>query len=110
MTLNSLELPYVSAALEDELDLLLVDEFQDTSPIQLALFLKLANLAKHAVFVGDIKQAIYAFRGSDPELMQAVLRSVQQKGGKTDILKSSWPVSGGCWIHPTRWPVRRLWH
>jgi len=90
MMLEALELPDVSAALEDELDLILVDEFQDTSPIQLALFLKLANLAKHAVFVGDIKQAIYAFRGSDPELMQAVLRSVQQKGGKTDILKNSW--------------------
>jgi ATP-dependent helicase/nuclease subunit A len=33
----------VRARLEDELDLVLVDEFQDTSPIQLAIFLRLAT-------------------------------------------------------------------
>ena len=76
--------------LTEELDLLLVDEFQDTSPIQLALFLKLAEAAKEAVFVGDVKQAIYGFRGSDPELMQAVLREVRTRGGITDILEKSW--------------------
>ena len=39
----------------------------DTSPIQLAVFLKLAHLAKHVVWVGDVKQAIYGFRGDDAE-------------------------------------------
>ena len=57
---------------------------------RLALFLKLAEVAKEAVFVGDVKQAIYGFRGSDPELMQAVLKEVQKHGGATDILKKSW--------------------
>ena len=77
--------------MQDELDLLLVDEFQDASPIPLALFLKLAGLAKEAVFVGDIKQAIYGFRGSDPVLMQAVLKEVESRqGGRTDILERSW--------------------
>ena len=80
----------VKDVLREELDLLLVDEFQDTSPIQLTLFLKLAGVAKEAVFVGDVKQAIYGFRGSDPELMQAVLEEVQKQGGVTDILEKSW--------------------
>ena len=71
--LGLLDHPEVAAVLDDELDLLMVDEFQDTSPIQLALFLKLARFAKKVYWVGDIKQAIYGFRGSDTELMQAIL-------------------------------------
>ena len=53
---------------------LLVDEFQDTSPIQLALFLKISGLVQHVVWVGDPKQAIYGFRGTDSTLINAVIR------------------------------------
>jgi ATP-dependent helicase/nuclease subunit A len=87
--LKALDRPDVRAILSEELDLLLVDEFQDTSPIQLALFLKLAEAAREAVFVGDIKQAIYGFRGSDPELMLAVQREIERRGGRPDILETS---------------------
>jgi ATP-dependent exoDNAse (exonuclease V) beta subunit len=87
--LHALDRPDVRAVLSEELDLLLVDEFQDTSPIQLALFLKLAGAAREAIFVGDIKQAIYGFRGSDPELMLAVQREIEKQGGRPDILETS---------------------
>ena len=90
LMLNALDQPEIFKTLTEEIDLLMVDEFQDTSPIQLALFLKLAEAAKEAVFVGDVKQAIYGFRGSDPVLMQAVLHEVHARGGVTDVLKSSW--------------------
>ena len=90
LMLKAMDNATVRGALGEELDLLMVDEFQDTSPIQLALFLKLAGCAKEAVFVGDVKQAIYGFRGSDPELMQAVLREVDRLGGQTDVLEKSW--------------------
>lgn len=80
----------VARTLKSELDLLLVDEFQDTSPIQLALFLKLANFAKAIYWVGDIKQAIYGFRGSDTELMEAILNALSDLGGSKEILGSSW--------------------
>jgi len=45
----------------------LVDEFQDTDPIQEAIFRKLfADDPEHRLFlIGDPKQAIYAFRGAD---------------------------------------------
>ncbi len=84
-----LDHPQVKAVLEDELDLLMVDEFQDTSPIQLQLFLKLSRLASHSVWVGDPKQSIYGFRGAAPELMQAI---IQETGGiqPENIQRHSW--------------------
>ncbi|NCC04892.1 MAG: DNA helicase UvrD [Proteobacteria bacterium] len=88
--LEMLDNPDVAAVLSDELDLLLVDEFQDTSPMQLALFLKLSTFAKQCYFVGDIKQAIYGFRGSSPELMQRLFAAFPEIGGDVRILDKSW--------------------
>lgn len=77
-----LDNPLVQETIHEEFDLLLVDEFQDTSPLQLALFLKLADLiGKHSIWVGDVKQAIYGFRGSDPELMNSVVEKIREQGG-----------------------------
>ncbi|NOU14060.1 MAG: UvrD-helicase domain-containing protein [Methylococcaceae bacterium] len=88
--LKLLDHPSVVEVLTDELDLLMVDEFQDTSPIQLTLFLKLAGFAKQVYWVGDIKQAIYGFRGSDTQLMQAILEALPELGGNKEVLSSSW--------------------
>ena len=81
--------PAVRSVLESEIDLLMVDEFQDTSPIQLEIFLKLSQIATHSVWVGDPKQSIYGFRGAEPELMQAIIR---KQGGvrPEDIQAFSW--------------------
>ena len=90
LLLKTLDHPTVAETLREELDLLMVDEFQDTSPIQLALFLKLAQLAKEIYWVGDIKQAIYGFRGSDTVLMKAILEALTALGGDKEILSKSW--------------------
>lgn len=90
LLLKILDDPAVSCVLAEELDLLLVDEFQDTSPIQLALFIKLARFAKSIYWVGDIKQAIYGFRGSDTALMEAILKELPNMGGDKEILDFSW--------------------
>ncbi|NUQ25374.1 MAG: UvrD-helicase domain-containing protein [Saprospiraceae bacterium] len=84
-----LDHPDVHAVLSEELDLLMVDEFQDTSPLQLALFLRLSRFARHAVWVGDPKQSIYGFRGAEPRLMQAI---IDHAGGikPEDIQQFSW--------------------
>ncbi len=76
----------VHTILSAEIDLLVVDEFQDTSPIQLALFSRLAECAKRVVWVGDVKQAIYGFRGSDPELIISAVAGAT----KTPPLDLSW--------------------
>ncbi len=53
--------------------LLLVDECQDISRAQDAFLNALE--AERTLRVGDLKQAIYGFRGGDPELLQAHLRA-----------------------------------
>ncbi len=63
----------VQSVLKEELDLLIVDEFQDTSPLQLAIFVLLSNIAKQAIWVGDTKQSIYSFRGADPKIMAQII-------------------------------------
>lgn len=52
-----------------------VDEFQDSNPIQLEIFKKLSDLVKKSYWVGDRKQAIYGFRGSDSSLTTKLLES-----------------------------------
>ena len=53
--------------------LLLVDEYQDTSKVQDAFLEALG--AERMVRVGDVKQAIYGFRGGDPELLRERLEA-----------------------------------
>ena len=53
--------------------MLLVDECQDISEAQDAFLNALG--AERIIRVGDLKQAIYGFRGGNPELLQAHLKS-----------------------------------
>ena len=59
LMLRALDEPAVAERLSEEVRLLLVDEFQDTNPMQLALFMKFARFAGEVFFVGDVKQAIF---------------------------------------------------
>lgn len=90
-TLELLDRSDVAHVLREEFDLLIVDEFQDTNPIQLALFMRLAELVRcDTVWVGDVKQAIYGFRGSDPSLMSAVVAYVKSQSGLTSTLSKTY--------------------
>lgn len=58
--------PGLSAALSQRYAAALIDEFQDTDPIQYAIFQHIYAGRDQPVFlVGDPKQAIYSFRGAD---------------------------------------------
>ena len=48
-------------------DVLFVDEAQDMSPLEMALIRKWGHAAGRLVIVGDPDQAIYTWRGADPE-------------------------------------------
>jgi DNA helicase-2/ATP-dependent DNA helicase PcrA len=50
--------------------LVIVDEFQDTSPLQESLILELTGPQQRSLFmVGDARQSIYAFRDAKPGIM-----------------------------------------
>ncbi|MEO8177852.1 MAG: UvrD-helicase domain-containing protein [Deltaproteobacteria bacterium] len=84
--LGLLDRPEVARELAARLKLLVVDEFQDTSPIQLELFLRLHRLTGRSTWVGDRKQCIFEFAGADPQLMDSVTRWVTENGGESDQL------------------------
>jgi len=72
MFLELLENPALEDDLRSEFQLALVDEFQDTNPLQLAIFQRLRQLAPRNRWVGDGKQAIFRFRGTDAALVEKV--------------------------------------
>jgi ATP-dependent exoDNAse (exonuclease V) beta subunit len=76
--LRLLNTPVLAASLQADLDLVVVDEFHDTNPLQLAIFQRLRALVPSSRWVGDAKQSIYGFRGADPELIHAVWNAVPE--------------------------------
>lgn len=67
----------------EHLRLLMVDEFQDTDPLQVEL---VKALCDHEVaggklfFVGDFKQSIYRFRGADPHVFRLLREEIPERG------------------------------
>lgn len=59
-----------------------VDEFQDSNPKQLEIFDRLSELVEWSYWVGDPKQAIYGFRGSDTDLVEALTRYIRGRENK----------------------------
>ncbi len=58
--------PVHQRTLRDRFALVVVDEYQDTDPLQVQLLHHLAGDGRDLVVVGDHDQAIYGFRGADP--------------------------------------------
>jgi ATP-dependent helicase/nuclease subunit A len=78
LLLELLENESLAARLGEDFDLVLVDEFQDTNPLQLALFRRLRGFSPRSRWVGDPKQAIYGFRDTDPELVNDIWQSAPE--------------------------------
>ncbi len=55
----------VRAGIRTRFDMALIDEFQDTDPIQWRIFDRVFGEDARLQLIGDPKQAIYAFRGAD---------------------------------------------
>lgn len=57
----------LTASLRRRYPLALIDEFQDTDPIQFEVFSRIYREHASLFLIGDPKQSIYAFRGADVE-------------------------------------------
>ena len=66
--------PQVKDEIKGNYKLMMVDEFQDSSPIQLEIFKLLSDLMEQSYWVGDPKQSIYGFRGADVELVNEITK------------------------------------
>jgi ATP-dependent exoDNAse (exonuclease V) beta subunit len=73
------ENPAILSSVLAEVDCVIVDEFQDTNPIQFTFLWTLAQRAKHALIVGDTKQAIMGFQGADPRLTEALIAQFEDQ-------------------------------
>lgn len=61
--------PISLEAVSKTFEFLLVDEYQDTNPMQFELIQLLTSQHKNICVVGDDDQSIYAFRGADVEII-----------------------------------------
>ena len=74
-------------ALAERVDCLVIDEFQDTNPLQFSLLWLLQKVGIPTLIVGDLKQAIMGFQGADPRLMERLL---EDEKADTNTLNKNW--------------------
>ncbi|GAM10470.1 ATP-dependent helicase/nuclease subunit A [Geobacter sp. OR-1] len=73
--------------LTSRVDCLVIDEFQDTNPLQFALLWSLFTAGVPTVIVGDLKQAIMGFQNADARLLENL---IQQNKKHSVPLTSNW--------------------
>jgi DNA helicase II / ATP-dependent DNA helicase PcrA len=78
--------PDVLFALQQRLHYIMVDEFQDTNYAQYQILRLLASPQDNLCVVGDIDQAIYSWRGAQPEFL---LRFAEHYPGCAEVLLES---------------------
>ncbi|MFC4427156.1 UvrD-helicase domain-containing protein [Deinococcus navajonensis] len=74
---------------------LLIDEAQDTNPVQWRILKALAGPGVNLTVVGDEKQSIYAFRRADVEVFRAAQAEVRARGGQVIPMGTSFRTHAG---------------
>ena len=85
--LDLLKKPKVAAEIQGSYKLMMVDEFQDSSPIQLEIFELLSDMMEQSYWVGDPKQSIYGFRGADVELVKETTQLFSETDNPSHLIK-----------------------
>lgn len=75
------ESPQACESFASEWDYWMIDEYQDTSPVQVALLKAMVGDRKSFV-VGDPQQSIYLFRGARSEVFQEKILETHTQGGE----------------------------
>jgi exodeoxyribonuclease V beta subunit len=86
------EHPELASSLREKFPMALIDEFQDTDPLQFAIFDRIYGQGKLPAFlVGDPKQAIYSFRNAD---LHAYLRARESAAEKYTLAHNQRSTQG----------------
>ena len=83
-----------AGGLQDRFPVVLIDEFQDTDPVQWDIVSKAFVGAVSLVLIGDPKQAIYGFRGAD---VTAYLKAVAAAADTWPLWSSTGEANSLCW-------------
>ena len=73
---------------QESFDEILMDELQDTNPLQAAL-IDLVRRPDRFFAVGDINQSIYGFRHAEPEVFREYRRDLEAQGRVVDRLREN---------------------
>ena len=76
------------AGLCPNVDMLIVDEAQDLSPLQIAVVEQWAERCSKVYVAGDDDQAIYQFQGGEPRWLLSLSRETE----KVDVLRQSFRI------------------
>ncbi|UOF01092.1 UvrD-helicase domain-containing protein [Bdellovibrio reynosensis] len=76
--------PEAATKFSQEWDFWMVDEYQDTSPVQVELLNHLIG-DKPLFVVGDPQQSIYLFRGARSEVFQEKVETIQNQKGDVQV-------------------------
>jgi ATP-dependent helicase/nuclease subunit A len=82
--------PDVLAIVKDRADCMVIDEFQDTNPLQFSLLWKIHEVGVPALIVGDVKQSIMGFQNADPRLFEQLEKQYPKT---SEPLTSNWRSS-----------------
>lgn len=86
LELKSIEIlranPFLSTVFREAWDFFMIDEYQDTSPLQVEILTALIG-EKPKYLVGDPQQSIYLFRGAEVGVFFAAEKSIQESGGNS---------------------------
>jgi len=62
--------PFIAQVVGSKYPYIFIDEFQDSTPLQVEILKKIANSSNSVIgVIGDAAQAIYKFAGADPKLL-----------------------------------------
>jgi exodeoxyribonuclease V beta subunit len=90
--LDGAEGEVLAGALRDKYPLALIDEFQDTDPIQYEVFSRVYGRRACLFMIGDPKQSIYAFRGADVENYLRAAKTVGEQRHTLEVNYRSDPA------------------
>ena len=80
----------VAKELSYDYEEIIIDEYQDTNDIQETIFNAISKNGENLFMVGDMKQSIYSFRNTAPELfLQKAKAYSKGDGGKRGVLSNN---------------------